>query len=219
VITKQDTDQFNLRSEDQFLYDELSADEKETVDQIVDHLQEGSNLEEHPELAIYYNNLPEEYRKLVDNMAAYSSEKSAASDNPAIATSVNFGQVLENNNIVLAGTFNINNIYYDFDKAKIREDAALQLDKLVLILKGNTNIKVQMFSHTDSRGSNNYNGGLSNRRGIAAVNYLVEHGIARDRLGTKGRGESQLVNSCGNTIKCNEQAHQLNRRTEFILST
>ena len=218
VTTKQDSDQFNLRSEDQFLYDQLSADEKEMIDQIADQLSQDSNLDNHPEMAIYYNNLPEEYRRLVDNMAAYSAEIQAISDKPTMATPENLEQALADNHISLGGALNINNIYYDFDKAKIREDAALELDKLVLIMKGNRNIRIQMFSHTDSRGSNNYNSNLSKQRGVAAVNYMVEHGIANERLGNEARGESQLVNSCGNAIKCNEQAHQLNRRTEFILS-
>jgi len=217
VTTKQDTDHFNMRSEDQFLYDQLTADEKETVDQIVDHLQQGSNLEEYPELNIYYNNLPAEYRTLID-MAAYNSAVPVLNEQPMLASSDNFGQTLAENNISIIGTFNINNIYYDFDKANIREDAALELDKLVLLMKGNQNIMIQMFSHTDSRGSNNYNNSLSKKRGQAAVNYMVEHGIDINRVSTEGRGESQLVNSCGNAIKCSEQAHQLNRRTAFILS-
>ncbi len=218
VTTKQDTDHFNMRSEDQFLYDQLTADEKETVDQIVDHLQQDSNLEEYPELNIYYNNLPAEYRTLIDNMAAYNSAVPVLNEQPMLVSSDNFGQTLAVNNISIIGTFNINNIYYDFDKANIREDAALELDKLVLLMKGNQNIKIQMFSHTDRRGSNNYNNSLSKKRGLAAVNYMVEHGIDINRVSTEGRGESQLVNSCGNAIKCNEQAHQLNRRTAFILS-
>ena len=69
VTTKQDSDQFNLRSEDQFLYDQLTADEKAMVDKIVDHMQE-YDLTEDPELAIYYNNLPEEYRTMIDNMVS-----------------------------------------------------------------------------------------------------------------------------------------------------
>ena len=218
VTDKQDTDQFNLRSEDQFLYDQLSGDEKTMVDKIADKINEES-LDDNQELAIYYNNLPKEYRTLVDNLATFKeAERPVLYGKETLASSSTLGEALSDNNIALIGTFNVNNIYYDFDKATIREDAAVELDKLALILKSNKNIKVGMFSHTDSRGSKNYNSTLSNRRGSAAVNYLVEKGISIERFATEGRGESQLVNSCQDSIKCSEQAHQLNRRTEFILS-
>lgn len=218
VTDKQNTDQFNLRSEDQFLYDQLNGDEKTMVDKIVDKINEES-LEDNQELVIYYNNLPEEYRALVDNLATIKKlERQILYGQEILASSGRLGEVLSENNIALIGTFNVNNIYYDFDKATIREDAAIELDKLALILKSNKNIRVEMFSHTDSRGSNNYNSALSNRRGSAAVNYLVEKGVSLKRFATEGRGESQLVNSCQDSIECSEQAHQLNRRTEFILS-
>ena len=92
------------------------------------------------------------------------------------------------------------------------------MDKLLAIMQNNKNIRVAMFSHTDSRGSNNYNDILSKKRGSSAVNYLVERGISIDRFTTQAKGETQLVNSCGDQIKCNEDAHQLNRRTEFMLT-
>jgi outer membrane protein OmpA-like peptidoglycan-associated protein len=215
--TKQGSDQFNLRTEDQFLYDELSADEKEMVDKIVEKMQHGG-LDQDPDLNLYYQNLPEEYRNLVDYMASNSGLDQDVEESSLIATTKNLNQVLAKNRIAVAEVFNVNNIYYDFDKSNIREDAAVELDKLVAILKSNQNIKVVMFSHTDSRGSNRYNDGLSVKRGKAAIQYLVDQGIEMDRLTAQGKGESQLVNSCLDSIKCSEEAHQLNRRTEFMLS-
>jgi outer membrane protein OmpA-like peptidoglycan-associated protein len=219
VNAKQDSDQFNLRTEDQFLYDQLSADEKAMIDQIIAHAKSGTDLSETPELSAYYNNLPPEYRALLDYMTAAATKNARVDDQSNdLALSESLDHALAENGISISGVFDVNNIYYDFDKSSIREDAARELDKLVLIMKNNKNIKVSMFSHTDSRGSNAYNVGLSKRRGQAAVNYLVERGISIDRFNTEARGEAQLVNSCGDQIQCDEQAHQLNRRTEFTLS-
>ena len=218
VVDKQDSDQFNLRLEDQFLYDQLSADEKEMVNRIVAHRSGGSSLEDNPELEIYYNNLPEEYRGIIDNMIVENSNNFEQRDEINMASNNSLEQALRDNKISVYETFNINNIYYDFDKSDIREDAAVELDKLILIMKANKNIRVDMFSHTDSRGSNSYNDMLSNRRGIAAVDYMVERGIDLERFNTQAHGELLPVNSCNDSVECSEQAHQLNRRTEFRLS-
>jgi peptidoglycan-associated lipoprotein len=109
----------------------------------------------------------------------------------------------------------LENIYYDFDKWNIREDAAIELDKLVKILNDNPTIDIEMGSHTDSRGSDTYNMVLSDKRAKAAVDYLVFKGIDAKRLTWKGYGESKLVNNCANDIKCSVEEHQKNRRTEF----
>ncbi|WP_316804249.1 OmpA family protein [Pedobacter nototheniae] len=109
----------------------------------------------------------------------------------------------------------IDNIYYDFDKWNIRPEAALELDKLVAIMKANETIWIELGSHTDSRGSDAYNLWLSQKRADAAVDYILSRGIQRNRITAKGYGETQLVNKCANGVKCTEAEHQLNRRTEF----
>ncbi len=108
-----------------------------------------------------------------------------------------------------------NNIYYDLDKSNIRPDAAVELDKIYLILRDNPTIKIEISSHTDSRASDEYNMALSQRRATSAVAYLVKKGISRDRMQAKGYGETQLVNKCANGVSCSEAEHQLNRRTEI----
>ncbi|GAB4107672.1 OmpA family protein [Echinicola sediminis] len=105
----------------------------------------------------------------------------------------------------------LENIYYDLDKANIRPDAALELDKLVKILEDNPDIKIELSSHTDTRASDEYNQDLSQRRAESAVNYIISQGISRDRLVAKGYGESQLIIPNAQT----EEEHQVNRRTEF----
>lgn len=119
--------------------------------------------------------------------------------------------------IVLEKTIVLQNIYYDLNKAEIRPDAALELDKLVQLLKDNPNIRIELSSHTDSRAEDDFNLDLSDRRAKAAVDYLISKGIARNRLVAKGYGETQLVNGCDNANQtaCTEEQHQQNRRTEF----
>lgn len=111
----------------------------------------------------------------------------------------------------------INNIYYDFDRSFIREDAAVELDKLAKLLHRHRSITIFLGSHTDMRGSDQYNVALSNRRAQSAIDYLVDLGISEDRLTSQGYGEVNLANGCGNNVDCNETQHQLNRRTEFQL--
>ncbi|ADY50690.1 OmpA/MotB domain protein [Pseudopedobacter saltans DSM 12145] len=109
----------------------------------------------------------------------------------------------------------IENIYYDFDKWNIRPDAAVELDKLVKILKDNPTIWIELGSHTDSRGKDAYNLNLSQKRAESAVGYIVSRGIDKNRIAARGYGETQLLNRCSNGVECTEEEHQLNRRTEF----
>ena len=112
-------------------------------------------------------------------------------------------------------TYVLKNIYYDFDKSNIRPDAARELDKLLAILKENPGISIELGSHTDSRGADQYNQWLSQKRANAAAQYLIDHGIDHSRIIAKGYGETMLLNKCGNGVKCSHAEHQLNRRTEF----
>lgn len=117
--------------------------------------------------------------------------------------------------IVLDKPIVLENIYYDFDKWNIRPDAVLELDKLVKILVDNPNIEIELSSHTDSRGNDRYNDILSEKRAMAAVQYIIANGIDQKRLTYKGYGEKKLVNHCANDVVCTREEHQQNRRTEF----
>lgn len=109
----------------------------------------------------------------------------------------------------------IENIYYDFDKWNIRADAAVELDKLVKIMTDNPTIWIELDSHTDSRGNDNYNLNLSQKRAESAVQYIISRGVNKNRITAKGYGETQLLNKCANDVNCTVEEHQLNRRTEF----
>ena len=117
--------------------------------------------------------------------------------------------------IELDKAIELEKIYYDLNKANIRPDAAVELDKLVKILKENPTIKIELSSHTDSRGSDPYNKRLSQRRAESAVAYIIKNGISSGRIVAKGYGEEKLVNKCKNGVPCSKDEHQRNRRTEF----
>jgi len=106
-------------------------------------------------------------------------------------------------------------VYYDLDKANIRTDAAIELDKLVLILKENPGLKIRLSSYTDVRASKEYNIALSKRRSDAVLNYLVDKGIASDRIIANWFGKQKPVNNCADHPNCTEAEHQMNRRTEI----
>jgi len=103
-------------------------------------------------------------------------------------------------------------LYYDFDKANIRSDASIDLDKLADVLRQYPGMSIELSSHTDSRATDVYNQALSQRRAQAAVNYLVAKGIAPERLTARGYGESQLRNACADGNPCSEAEHQRNVR-------
>jgi outer membrane protein OmpA-like peptidoglycan-associated protein len=113
--------------------------------------------------------------------------------------------------IVLDKAFELENIYYDFDSANIRADAAVELNRLVTILKDNPPIKIELSSHTDARGEAAYNQDLSKRRAQSAVAYIISQGVDPARITARGYGESQLIIQEAKT----DEEHETNRRTEF----
>ena len=132
----------------------------------------------------------------------------------------------------------IDNIFYDFDKATLRPESAEALDKLVVLLEDNPNVTIELSAHCDYKGSAEYNKRLSQRRAESVVKYLIEHGIASDRLTPVGYGKDKpkkirrkvtekypflkendiLTEEFIKTLEDaeqQEQCNQLNRRTEF----
>jgi peptidoglycan-associated lipoprotein len=122
-----------------------------------------------------------------------------------LTTTLTLTKIVKNKAIV------VENIFYDFDKANIRPDAAIELDKLVQTLVDNPKITIELSSHTDSRGVDIYNQDLSQRRAQSAVDYIISKGIDKNRITAKGYGESRPVVRNAKT----EAEHQRNRRTEF----
>lgn len=113
----------------------------------------------------------------------------------------------------------LSNIYYNFDEARIRPDARVDLDRLIEFMKRYPSIEVELRSHTDSRGTKEYNYDLSIRRAENAVDYLTaEGGISENRIAPGGYGETQILNGCTDGVECTEAQHQYNRRTEVRIA-
>ncbi|MCF1423257.1 OmpA family protein, partial [Mangrovimonas futianensis] len=111
----------------------------------------------------------------------------------------------------------LNPIYFEFDKSNITPEAAFELDKLVQVMNKYPDMVINATSHTDSRGSASYNERLSDRRAKTTVQYVISKGIDASRITGKGMGESDPKVDCGSN--CSEEEHQLNRRSEFIITT
>lgn len=123
-------------------------------------------------------------------------------------------------NLVLSGgevicKLPFRNIYFDYNSAKIRGEASEDLNRMLDILNSSAQLRVQIAAHTDSRGTDEYNLSLSSKRAKSVEKWLIEKGVDRLRLNSKGYGEFELTNKCENEVECTEEEHQQNRRVEF----
>jgi outer membrane protein OmpA-like peptidoglycan-associated protein len=150
--------------------------------------------------------------------------RSGVSSAPSIASAKNIpctpGEGI-NQTLYLGGsplyagmTIRLPNIYFNFDDATLRPDAYRDLNEVVGMLNNYPGMKLELASHTDSRGGSAYNLDLSQRRSKSVLRYLISQGIQSDRLQPRGYGESQLRNRCRDGVACSETDHQYNRRTE-----
>jgi len=129
-----------------------------------------------------------------------------------------FGVLLANvelEKIYEGKTIPISNINYQFGKSDLNKDYEEGLLNLATIMKDNPDLTVELGSHTDARGSKDRNFELSRERAQNVVAFLVDHGVDRSRLISRGYGETQLLNHCDNTTECSDNEHRKNRRTEL----
>ena len=112
----------------------------------------------------------------------------------------------------------INHIYYDLNKSDIRPDAMVELDKIVVFMNSNPQMKIELGSHTDARGSDDYNQKLSEQRAKAAMDYIIAKGISASNITAVGYGETSILNRCLNDVECSDKEHEQNRRTEFLIT-
>ena len=118
----------------------------------------------------------------------------------------------------LAKLLQLSTIYFDFDKYNIRPDAEIEIQKVIAAMEKYPDLKIKANSHTDSRGPDAYNLWLSQKRADATVAYMISKGISAERLQGEGYGETRLVNECDDGVHCSAEAHQRNRRAEFIIT-
>ncbi len=109
----------------------------------------------------------------------------------------------------------LNNIYYDFDDDKILPDAEQDLTLLYDLMNQYPDMVIELSSHTDSQGDRPYNRKLSQRRADSAKRWLTKKGIADKRIKPVGYGEKVILNHCKDKVKCTDDEHRFNRRTEF----
>ena len=149
-----------------------------------------------------------------DEFKAIESQKVQVKLNEKEIIKVNMGSDL-------GELISLNPIYFDFNKSTIRPDAALELDKIIKILNDNPKMSIELGSHTDCRGTKDYNMKLSSSRAKSSVNYIKKRIVNPKRITGKGYGETKLKNNCSCEGEvdstCSEEEQQLNRRTEFII--
>lgn len=162
--------------------------------------------------------------KLTASMEGYLNT-SVSFDTKEITESDTLHKDLVLKKIVKNKTYSLRNIYYDYDKATLRDESKPTLDSLYQILTENPGIVIELGAHTDARGSESYNQNLSQKRAESVVKYLIGKGIDANRLQAKGYGESQPLEGCKNVDGCSMESgsedcpcHQKNRRTEFKIT-
>jgi len=106
-------------------------------------------------------------------------------------------------------------IFFEFDESNITAQAAFELDKLVQIMKKYPELVINATSHTDERGPESYNAGLSDRRAKTTVQYVISKGVDESRISGMGKGESEPKIDC--TAGCTKDQHAENRRSEFLI--
>jgi len=112
----------------------------------------------------------------------------------------------------------INPIFFDYDESDITPQAVIELDKVVFAMNNFKKLKIKIESHTDSRGKEEYNLTLSDARAKSTQTYLISKGIDATRIeNATGYGETRLTNKCSDGIKCTEEEHFANRRSDFIV--
>ncbi len=149
--------------------------------------------------------------RYLNNTENFTTRNVVVSESEDVVT-INVDVII--NRIFMNREIDLQDIYYDLDRAEIREDAKPPLDKLAKMLADNPDIRIQLSSHTDCRADDEYNLDLSQRRAISAVMYLISNGIDKERLVPRGYGKTQLRVDCP-CQECTEEEHQQNRRTTF----
>jgi outer membrane protein OmpA-like peptidoglycan-associated protein/Tol biopolymer transport system component len=196
--------------------DEITGDSLESTIVIKD-------LEKNEEVTtIYSNNQTGKYLVSLPSGKNYGISVNSTgylfhSENVNIPLSTGYQEIIKDvqlKKIEIGKKIVLNNIFYDFDKSTLRSESISELDRLVLLMTENPTIKIELSSHTDNVGSDEYNMTLSQARAQAVVDYVITKGIDKDRLVAKGYGESTPI-----ATNDTEEGRQQNRRTEFkILS-
>lgn len=111
----------------------------------------------------------------------------------------------------------IGKVYFALNSSYLNKDSKAVLDNMVSFLEAHPDVHIEIGSHTDSRGTDEYNKWLSGRRANSTTKYLISKGVKAERLSALGQGEEHLTNHCKDGVRCSEKEHRSNRRSEFSL--
>ncbi len=138
--------------------------------------------------------------------------------NPSKALAVKEDRAGSPPSVAMVNSFDLKDVYFDFNSDKLSSASKEKLDGLVAMLKDNPGVSIRVGAHTDAFGPEAYNMRLSEQRAKSVVKYLIENGIAHYRLQAKGFGEAQLINNCADGVSCSVAEHALNRRTSIVIT-
>lgn len=113
----------------------------------------------------------------------------------------------------------VETVFFDYDKARLKKKAKAKITPFIYFLEDNPETKVELAGHTDSRGSDQYNRRLSERRAKAVKKFIAQKGVNPDRITTIGYGESRLFQNCPDGVDCSEDQHYENRRCEMRVTS
>jgi outer membrane protein OmpA-like peptidoglycan-associated protein len=114
-------------------------------------------------------------------------------------------------------SFLLEDISYYNDMWRLLPESEEKLDELLKLMKDNSDLKIEVGSHTDSRLADDFNLWISQKRADSIEEYLIRNGIAENRIIARGFGETRLLNHCDNWTQCSEAEHLVNQRTEFTI--
>ena len=127
-----------------------------------------------------------------------------------------FSRNLEMEEIKVGKKFIIQNFFHPHDD-KISDKGSIELNEIIRLLQENKGFTVEISCHTDSRGDDNFNLKISQKRADSIITFLVDNGVSALRVTAKGYGESKLLNKCANGVKCETSKHEDNRRIEVTI--
>lgn len=159
--------------------------------------------------------------KLIAKKINYTTEIFHASSTAQNADTIFVDFRLKEKDILMRGNQHILNIdpfYFDFDRADVSTQSVIGVLTIVDILRKYPSLHIEINSHTDSRGTDEYNIKLSNLRSAVMKQWIVARGIDEARITANGYGESKLMNDCADGVKCKEEEHAKNRRSEFLIT-
>ncbi|WP_036152903.1 OmpA family protein [Maribacter forsetii] len=156
----------------------------------------------------------ERYSKKIVMVTTTKEPQDPSFDNVVFLTP--YDMIVENDGEV--EKIKVDPIYFDYDKSAITSRAEIELKKVLFAMQQFPDMRIKIESHTDSRGSDSYNLRLSDNRAKSTRDYLLSQGISQNRIqSANGYGETMLINNCSNGVKCSDQDHLVNRRSDFII--